>query len=549
MNESPLTPLSDMALFSPTDFCEINQLADLLFSADEHAICLLSEHELVTRTWIASALNESYLAKKTLHRPQVYHASFEPEQPTLSEEAWLYWDEGKLMRANATETEVSVTTLYFPTLSLEQRVALLHHVCVEELQTHVFSIPEQTIKIALKWQSRYCADQNLIAETLLLLKRAVNRFLLTHADNQQAAFLEPQHVAEVLVDWQHVSLADLMRFTEDAIELKLFLSEHIIGQARAIEQFVQAKEHKKLFVLAGPKYSGKKTFAEHYAKFTNGATSFCISFDLSFCSKDVNWSSIFLPAPHNNSQHSRLNLIEIISTYPHAIILLSNAHENLELLERLKHEIKRGFFQIDEQCISIANVTWMLLLDTIAPEPAPIVVQESIFNLETPSELSDILYRPTVKITEAVYEAQAQEPDHGAIIEITKKQLTDAILNVACILPFTALTEKDKKQMINKEIKRIIHSLRSTHDVSIYYQEEVIQFLLNQVNQTNQGFETLHKNLHQQIEQVFLKSLEQGVIVDGQVLMLQLNDTGRVLQIVRTNARSGAGSTQMKLKI
>ncbi|MES2204353.1 MAG: hypothetical protein V4496_03945 [Pseudomonadota bacterium] len=543
MNESHLTPLLGTALFSPVEFCEVNQLADLLFNPNDHAICLLSEHEMVTRAWILSALSKSHLAKKTSHHPQVYHACFEHEQTSPPENTWLYWDEGKLIRANAPEAEVKVTTLCFPMLSFEQRVNVLYQLCVDDLQTHVLSIPEQTIKTALEWQSRYCADKHLLAETLLLLKRAVNRFLLTYADNQQAALLEPQHIAEVLVDWQHVSMTDLMRLTEDSVELKLFLSEHIIGQTRAIEQFTQAKDHKKLFVLAGPEYSGKKTFVEHYAQFTHGAKCFCISFNLSFFSSHADWSSIFLPTPHN---HARLSLLEIVSTYPHAVILLTNADENIELLERLKHEIKREFFQIEGECISIANVTWMLLLDTITTEPTLAVVQESIFNLDTPSELSDILYRPTVRISEEAF-FETDEVDYTAAIEATKKQLNDAVFNAACILPFTPLTEKDKKQIINKEIKRIIHGLRTAHDVSVYYQEEVIQFLLNQVNQAKKGFEALHKNLHQQIEQVFLKSLEQGVIADGQVLMLQLNDTGRVLQIIRTNARSG--SAQAKLKI
>ena len=543
MVDSALTPLSGTALFNPADFCEVNQLADLLFNLEEHAICLLSEHEIVTRAWILSALNKSNLAKKASHHPRVYHASFEPEQTPLPHDAWLYWDEGKLIRANSTDAEVKVTTLCFPTLSFEQRATVLNQISIDTLQTHILTIPLSTIKKALEWQSRYCSDQQILAETLLLLQRAVNRFLMTHADNQQAAVLEPHHIAEVLVDWQHVTITDLMRLTEDDLELKLFLSEHIIGQTLAMEKFIQAKDHKKLFVLAGPEYSGKKTFVEHYAQFTHGAKCFCIPFDLSFFESNTDWSSIYLSTPHNH--HVRLSLVEIVSTYPHAIILLTNSQENLKLLERLQHEIKRAFFQIEGECISIENITWMLLLDTVTPEQTSIVVQESIFPVDTPSELSDILYRPSVRLSSETQEVYAV--DQSSIIEEIKKQLSDSVLNFACVLPFLPLTEKDKKQIINKEIKRIIHSLRSAHDVSVYYQEEVIQFLLNQVNQANQGFEALYKNLHHQIEQVFLKSLEQGVIADGQVLMLQLNDTGRVLQIVRTAARSG--STQAKLKI
>lgn len=549
MNESHLTPLSGAALFSPADFCEVNQLADLLFNPEDHAICLLSEHEIVTRAWISSALNKSSLAKKTSNHPRVFQASFEPEQASLPQNAWLYWDEGKLIRANSTDAEVKVTTVCFPTLSLEQRMNVLHQMCIDDLQTHVLSIPLQTIKKALEWQSRYCADKQLLTETILLLRRAVNRFLLTHVDDKQATFLEPQHIAEVLVDWQHATLTDLLRQTDDTVELKLFLTEHIIGQALAIEKFLtelkQEKNHSPFFILSGPEYSGKKTFIEHYAQFTHGAKCFCISFNLSFFASDAAWSEIYLPTPHHSNNKARLNLLEIVEQYPHAVILLTHANENPVLLERLQRQIKRSFFQNEGQCISIENVTWMLHLDTEMPEAAPVIVQESIFSDHAPQELSDILYRPNIGPLSSFDEPNTWNANFA--LEAARKQFSEAILATACVLPFFPLTEKDKKNIINKESKRIIHCLRMTHDVPVYYQEEVINFLLSQVNQANKGFETLHKNLYHQIEHVFLKSLEQGALSDGQVLMLQLNDTGRVLQMVRTLARSG--SMQAKLKI
>ncbi len=538
-----LKPLSATALFSASDFCEVNQLADLLFDAEEQSICLYSEHETVTQAWILSALNKSVLAKKSSVHPGVYWSTPESESATFPENSWVYLGNGQLIRTGSAQEKI--INLRFRTLSFEQRAKVLHQVCIESLQTHVLTIPAQTIKKALEWQARYCADAQVLAETLLLLHRAVNRFLLTHADDKQAALLEPQHVAEVLIDWQQVALPDLLRLTEDVVELKLFLSEHIIGQTLAIEQFIQEKNRSQFFILAGTPYSGKKTFIEHYAQFTHGAKCFCISFDLSFFASDSSWPEIFLPTPHYNNDHSRLNLLEIVSTYPQAVILLKNANENPVLLDRLKRNIKKSFFQIDGQCISIVGITWMLLLDTAAPEPKPLVVQESIFAIDTSLELSDILYRPSIKISTDVNESIEINENHA--VEEVKKQLSETIFESACLLSFSPLTEKDKKQIINKEIKRIMHSLRTTHDVSVYYQEEVIQFLLNQVNQANQGFEALHKNLHHQIEHVFLKSLEQGVIADGQVLMLQLNDTGRVLQIVRTVARTG--SMQAKLKM
>lgn len=546
MNESDLIPLTGAAVFSSKDFTEVNQLADLLFNPTEQGIYLKSEHEFVVHAWIASALTKSHLAQKIDYRPHIYCASFESDQAIFPSDAWIYWGVGQLMRVNT--TEANVVTLEFPILSFDQRAALLHQLCVDKFQTHMLTIPLATVKKALEWQSRYCADDEVLAETFSLLQRAANRFALTHLDDKQTTSLEPIHIAEILVDWQDVSQIDLLRATEDSVELKLFLSEQVIGQSHAIEKFSsELKPYKKarFFILAGTPYSGKKTLVERFAQFTHGSSCFHIPFDLSFYSKEADWSSILLPAPHYHKNQSRLSLAEIVSKYPKIIIVLNNVTKNLPLLERLKNEINRSFFQIDNQCVSIANITWMILLDTTTPEPTPSVIQESIFAVETASELSDILYRPSVRIS--VEENEASESDQNVIVEEVKKQLPESITESACILPFVTLNEKEKKHIINKEIKRIIHSLRNLHDVPIYYQEEIIAFLLNQVNHVQQGFEALHKNLYQQIEHVFLKSLEQGVIADGQVLMLQLNDTGRVLHMVRTSARSHVPQTKLKI--
>jgi hypothetical protein len=542
MIDSVLTPLSGTALFHPTNFYEVNQLADLLFNDEEQAICLKSEHESVTRSWILSALNNSDLSKKASRHPTVYWIATETEAAGLAPNAWIYLDNGKLIRAGFTHTKT--TTLHFPPLSLEQRVKILQQFSTENLQTHLLSIPAQTIQQALEWQSRYCADQKVLSETLILLQRAVTRFLLTHADDQPATSLEPQHIAEVLVDWQGANLSDLLRCTQEDGELKSFLSEHIIGQELAIEKFVHHVGQYSLFILTGPRYSGKETFIDYYTQFTHASKYFCIRFNLSYFSGDVAWSEIFLPSPHCRKKNSYLSLIDIVQTYPQAIIMLTHALDNALLLERLQREINRGFFQIEDQCISMAKITWMLTLETAKLETPPTIVQESIFAMDNTLELSDILYRPTLKISE-----ETQEPgivDTQYVLETTKKLMPEKILSSACILPFVSLSEKDKKQIINNEVKRIIHRLRSAYAVSIYYQEEVIQFLLRQINHANQGFSAFHEKLHTQIEQIFLKALEKGVIVDGQVLMLQLNDTGCVLQIVRTNARSGA--SQLKLK-
>lgn len=544
MNSHTITPLSGAALFTTSDFYEINQLADLLFNENESHIHLQSEHELVTRAWILSALKNSLLAKKEVTPPVVVCGAFESgsEKISLFSNTWIYDEAGELIRANIQKSGIqkNIVHLHLPALTTDLRVKILQQFCIETLHTHLLTIPLHTIRKTVEWQARYCADQNILTEAMLVLQRAVNRFLLTHEDDKQAAFLEPHHIAEVLVDWQHVSLSNLLRPSEDLAELKHFLTEHIVGQNAAIDAFLQAKtkSHHSFFILSGSEYSGKRSFVESVAQFSLGATCFCIPLNLSFFDAESQWSSIFLPTPHNDKR--RMNIIELVEQYPQAIIMITHAHENPELLEKLCYQIKRKFFHVNNQYISIENITWMVLLDTIAPENVPdntsTIIQESIFSINPTIELSDILYRPNIGPLAA---DELHQTDEKYAIEAVKKQFSAMVLANANILPFLPLLEKDKKLIINKEIKRIIHHLKSAYNVPVYYQEEVVQFLLTQANQANKGLEVLHKNLHHQIEKVLLKALESGVLIDGQVFMLQLNDTGRVLQMVRTATRTG----------
>lgn len=530
MFEHNLPTLTALALFTPADFFEINQLADLLFDQTTSVIELHSEHERVTQAWIASALHNSDLAKRCMTKPTL----------------WTYQGNGKLAQTNSQPKE-KCRVLTLPPLSLKQRVKLLQHYCEEVLQTHLLTVPCYTIKKALEWQGRYCADKDLLIHTMTLLQHAVNRFLLVQTDEQQAATLEPRHVAEILLDWQHVNVADLLRHSEDSVELKIFLTENVIGQSYAIEQFLQKKTGHNLFLLAGPPCSGKKTFAENYAQFTHGAKKFCITFNLSFFEPDIAWSDIFLASPLQNQRYVRFT--EILENYPQAIILLTQAHENLELLERLQREIRRSFFQKNESCISVSGMTWLILFDMAIPESASAsvstAIEESIISENSSIELADILYRPSISATSPWQDENSFSADYPT--ELVKKHFSTALLKHTSLLIFLPLAEKSRKIIVNKEIKRIIQVLREKHQLAIYYQEEIVHALLNRVDKENQGFDELHKSLYHQIENIILKVLEQGAVTDEQILMLQLNDTGQALQIVRTNTRANALHTRVKI--
>lgn len=532
--ETVLSILTGKPLFTNQDFLEINQLADLLFNEMELSIQLNSEHELVTRAWILSALNQSELAKKCANSPKIYLTSKKNE--------WTYWGKGKLTRDKPEKKETIALTL--PMLNFDQRLQILHNYCLENLETHLLVIPISTIKKALEWQSAYCSDKELLSKTIFLIQRAVNRFLLTFTEREQIATLEEKQVAEVLVDWEYVDINYLLRDRSNENLLKTFLEEHIIGQKEAIEKFLKHRFSNKIMVLAGPAYSGKTTFIESYTLFIHAAKHFVIPFDLAYYSHDLDWNDIFLTEPKINA-YKKISLIDIVSNYPNVVFLLKNINENPVLLKRLEREIYRGFFQIKKTCISIENVTWIFNLEIdCSISHFSSSSEEDSFNHDSVIDLSDILYQSSVKISDEESEKEWIKNPQDMIKE-AKKMLPEFLFSSTYILPFFPLSEKDKRKMINNEIKRIINRLRSKYNVSLYYQEEVINFLLSKINQEKKGFDDLHKNLYIQVEKILLKVLDKGLVIDGQVLMLQLNETGKVLQIIKAEMKNNTNKISL----
>ncbi|MCD8542382.1 MAG: hypothetical protein LRY69_02805 [Gammaproteobacteria bacterium] len=533
-----LPECNDIALFTAEDFREINQLADLLFNNTSTTIELYTEHEFLTQAWIASALHNSTLSLKNCIKPNI-----SAHNTGLG---WIYHEQGKLTYANTPPLTPPVK-LCLPTLKTEQRLRLLHCYCAETINSHRLTIPDTTIQQALIWQSRYCAEATLLSQTITLLTRAANRCLLTFADKDSVILVETQHLAEVLADWEYINAHDLLNFSAQTPEsLRHFLFEQMIGQDSATEKFLRHSSRHELFICAGPRYSGKNTFIESYARFTHAEKNFYICINLSHFPEDADWEEISIRPPQGKSGNTLNNFLDILETYPQLIIVLTHASQNNVLLNRLQKNIHRGFFQRKNKAISTAKMTWILLVDIAEQDIAAHTPQEP---LETPNhecELSDILYRPALNIIDESQQSIIIDPCLS-IIEAVTRLLPETITQNSCILPFIPLSKKSKKQILSNEIKRIIHCLRTSHDVSLYYQEEVIQFLLHQVEQHQNGFDSLHKNLYQQIEKIFLKALSHGVILDSQVLMLQLNDTGHMLQIVRTSPRNS--TSPMRLKI
>lgn len=537
MIERFLPECDDIALFTVEDFKEVNQLADLLFNNTSTAIELHTEHEFLTQVWIASALHKSTFSLKKCIKPTI--------STNKTAQGWIYHQDGKLTYANASLT--SAVTLSLPILNNEQRARLLQCYCTEAINSHRLNIPETTIQQALMWQSRYCAEKNLLSQTITLLTRVANRCLLAFADKDSVFHVDIQHLAEVLADWEYINPHQLLNFSSQTPEsLRNFLSEKMIGQDSATETFLRYSGRHQLFVCAGPRYSGKSTFIQSYAEFTHAEKNFYICVNLSHFPEDADWEDMCVFPPQGRSINRLNNLLDILETYPQLIVVLTHASENIALLNRLLINIRRGFFQRKNNAISIAKITWILLVDMTDEDPAVHRSDEDLEKTNDEFELSDILYRPTLNIIDESQQTRTIDPALR-IIDAAKRLLPETITKNACILPFIPLSEQSKKQILNNEIKRIIHCLRTSYDVSLYYQEEVVQFLLHQVEQHQNGFDSLHKNLYQQIEKIFLKVLNHGVILDGQVLMLQLNDTGHMLQIVRTSPRNSA--SPMKLKI
>lgn len=574
------TKLEAEALFSNRQFPQVDQLADILFSDFEQAVKLEAAHESIISAWITSSIQNSKLTKK-VNLPIAIHPFSLKAYQALSPETqdalmqrkhtWLYLHNGILIRANKKNQEKlnhiqqgdlhhllkHQSSLTFPALSFEHQCKLVKNFLGKFYHPTEVSIPAHSLERALYWQSLYSRKQDVFSQTIKLIRRAVNRLIVTQTEVGQVTLLEPHHIAEVLSDWEQIALAEILRPTHDPEGMSQYLNNQVMAQSSAIQKVVINAQQRRAFILSGSGYCGRRTLAKHYAKFINGHERFCIEIDFRWLDHSKPWHSILVKSPSANGEY--LLLKDLVTHYPRAVFLLTHVQQQLNICSQQLQDFMRcaqlGTTVIDGISYDFSHITWFILfnteinksrqpvstLDTQEKSELDIALEKQELELRAETDdhtdsdsdfglagLEEILYQKTA-VQQHVEEKNHLEQQSLSQTAQVFDVLPDYIKNVAENLNFTPLSNETKQQIIAKALKSTIRCLRIKWKFPLYFQEEVIQYLFNIINASEDGLTKLSTLLHEKVCAVFQHALKTCRINDKQAFMLQLSESGLLL--------------------
>ena len=569
------------ALFTSQMFCQVDQLADIIFSDYEQIIKLNAEHEAVIPCWIMSSIENSQLAKKVNLPITVHQLSIEAYQ-ALSIEAqnalmhrqhtWLYLNNGALIRAseknqrklksintdNSLNLILNQQVITFPDLSFDDQCKVLKILLGKLYHSTQINIPKHSIARALYWQSLYTQKQTVFSQAIRLIRRAINRLLIVQTEVGQVTLLEPHHIAEVLSDWEQISLAEILRPNNDPVGMSLYLNSNVIAQTKAIEKIVANTNMRRAFILAGPRYSGRHTFAKFYAKFLNSHERFCVEIDLRWLDTSKAWHEIVIKSPCADGRY--LLLRDLVIHYPRTVFLLTHIESELEThaqqLQDFMRCAQQGVAMVNDITIDFSHVTWFLLFDTkttaiIKSQSGAGAGTETKTNLDAEESLSKYSEYPGSEsesdlglagLEEILYQKSATEKQEEAknCVELEETFITEHVFSalpsymqdIADSLFFSPLADTKKQMIIGKALKSTIRRLRIQWKFPLYFQEEVINYLFNLVNTSEDGLTKLPMLLQEKVCDVFQHALKTRSITDQQAFMLQLNESGLLLTAV-----------------
>lgn len=585
------TKLSAEPIFDSREFYQVDQLADILFSDFEQLIQLEAEHEAIIACWIISSLKNSRLVKKvnlpiTIHPFAIeeYQAlSVETQSSLMSRQhTWLYLNNGVLVRASK-QNQIKLNKLSsfvpeffsdlqkmtFPELSLEYQCRVLKFLLSNIYHATQINIPKHTIERALEWQGLYGKRQEVFDKTIKLIRRAVNRLLVTQTDVGQVVLLEPHHVAEVLSDWEQINLSELLRPGDDNDGMSQYLNGYVVAQQKAIDKILGQRNEKNVFILVGPRYSGRRTFAKSYARFINGHQRFCVEIDFRLLDGNQSWHETFVKSPATNSR-AYLSLLELISQFPKTVLLLTNIETSSELhqfyLKAFMRCAQLGVGVVESFVVDFSQATWLLILNTplkISKSPceskainsnqnidnvgdaeAENMSSESAIELSQMVEshsgieddfdlagLEEILYQKT-EAEKTEEETSKAKHDEKILIEEIYSSLPSIMPEISSVVIFDKLNDEAKRIIIAKALKSMVRRLRMQWKFPLYFQEEVITYLFGLVNASDDGLIKLSKFLQEKVCAVFQHAAKTREITDKQAFMLQLNETGLLLTAV-----------------
>jgi ATP-dependent Clp protease ATP-binding subunit ClpC len=358
------------------------------------------------------------------------------------------------------------------------------------------------------------------------LERQLER-LRTGWDRSNSPVVTAEDIAEVVSMWTGVPVMQIAQ--EESMRLLQMeeeLHKYIIGQDEAIEVISKAVRRARSglkdprrpigsFIFLGPTGVGKTELTKALARFLFGSEDALIQLDMSEFMERHTVSRLVGAPPGYVGYEDAGQLTEALRRRPYSIVVFDE-------IEKAHPEAHNMLLQImEEGHLSDARGRKVDFRNAL-------IVMTSNVGAEMIKRQSSLGF--ALKRDEETEEKQAYDEMRKKLMDSLRRVFRPEFINrVDNVIVFRALSKQDIEQIVMLEINKVAQRLEE-HSIQLSATTDALDLLADQGYDPEMGARPLRRVIQQKIEDPLSDSLLSGDFVDGDTIMVEVEDGKVVLR-------------------
>ncbi len=432
-------------------------------------------------------------------------------------------------------------SLTLPAPQATDRLLLLKAVCTTLEQYHQVFIPDELLQPAYELTMRFIDPVQTLDKTLALLDSCAAR-VSASAHGELRAVLTMTALLDVIADWTHVPVARLKSTAINPNQLVESLQKVIFGQEMALQLIAHELERKHAtlkkvcgvansFIFAGPPHTGKKSLAAALVQVLFEQPM--LLYVATLTPTDEGVDTLYF-TQYQSKQ--RFSLHEILSTTPHAVILLEHLEKaNAKLMLDIQQILQSGYLTRPmHQHYHFTQAT-IIMTTTLGCERLAELSHAYLSDEESlDMDLMQLVMNERQKEDDN-FLAQLYSPQEMAsemMLEIAKS-IPFTLCQCSMVIPILPLSPFAIESILRRELDALDQQLSNKHGFSLAFAPEIMRFLVDETL-TQQDEDTLAINTNPTLNYM-RRIIEQAIVsqhkqpTHSNRLFLRLNETGQML--------------------
>lgn len=345
-------------------------------------------------------------------------------------------------------------------------------------------------------------------------------------DRASSPVVSAEDIAEVVSMWTGVPLMQIAQEeSERLLHMEEELQQEIIGQEQAIESISKAvrraraglKDPKRpigSFIFLGPTGVGKTELTKALAKFMFGSEDAAIQLDMSEFMERHHAARLVGAPPGYVGYEDAGQLTEGIRRKPYSIVVFDE-------IEKAHDEVHNMLLQImEEGHLSDAKGRKVNFRNAI-------IVMTSNVGADVIKKQASLGF--ALKHDEETQERLSYEDMRKKLTETLKRTFRPEFINrLDSVIVFRSLSKDDIGKIVNLEINKVAERL-TEHQINLTASVEALDSLAVQGYDPEMGARPLRRTIQNLVEDPLSDGLLAGNFKDGDTIMIELDEDGKII--------------------